>query len=131
MDLTENELIETLSVVIAHHLTSSASQGSNDMQVDIVPNSPIPTLPTFLALILSCTISATPLRLAMRAHLRGAEELVCVLKVLDGWLSQGAGKLLPSKKELVTTEDGVLVQKEKSKKKDKAKAKEVPPLNKV
>lgn len=100
------------------------------MQVDTSASSLIPTLPSFLALILSYTISTTPLRLALRTHLRGAQELVSVLKILDGWVGQGAGKLLPSKKELVTTQDGVvIIQKEKGKKKEKEK--DVPSLDKV
>ncbi|CAE6396633.1 unnamed protein product [Rhizoctonia solani] len=48
-----------------------------------------PPLQNALAHVLAYPTSSTPLRLALRTHLRDGEDLVHVLKVLDGWLKRG------------------------------------------
>ena len=57
------------------------------MQVDGTPaaNEP-PPLPVLLAHVVTSPVSAPALRLAIRKHLRDAEDLTCVLQVLVGWL---------------------------------------------
>ncbi|CAE6422526.1 unnamed protein product [Rhizoctonia solani] len=48
-----------------------------------------PPLQNALAHVLAYPTSPTPLRLALRTHLRDSEDLVHVLKVLDAWLKRG------------------------------------------
>ncbi|KAK7467596.1 hypothetical protein VKT23_004649 [Stygiomarasmius scandens] len=73
-DLTENEVIETLAVVIAHHRAISSGE-SGPMQVDSSSSSP--PLPQFLSTLLSSTSwfhSPSSLRIALRSYLPSASS---------------------------------------------------------
>ncbi|KAK0190455.1 hypothetical protein F5146DRAFT_1137290 [Armillaria mellea] len=77
-------------------------------------NADIPSLPQFLSLCVQYSCSPAALRLAIRRCLPEAEDLVCLLDVLEGWLAQWAGRdfrLMPSKKVKVVekNEKGVVV----------------------
>ncbi|PBK67026.1 hypothetical protein ARMSODRAFT_1020992 [Armillaria solidipes] len=110
-DLLEVDIVDSLRYIIARH----RQEKSNDaVQVDgVTPlNADIPSLPQFLSSCVQYSCSPAALRLAIRRCLPEAEDLVCLLDVLEGWLAQWAGRdfrLLPSKKVVEKNEKGVLV----------------------
>lgn len=114
-DLSENELIETLSVVGNHSLTSNSTD-PNAMQVDSANPSQLPNLRGFLATLLQHRkFTTTQLMLAVRRYLRSAEAITLLIQVLDEWIKKlqaQEAKLLPSKKDIGKNEFGVLVVKE-------------------
>ncbi|KAK0491504.1 hypothetical protein IW261DRAFT_1438088 [Armillaria novae-zelandiae] len=110
-DLLEVEIVDSLRYIIARHRQEKSDDA---MQVDsITPlNADIPSLPQFLSLCVQYSCSPAALRLAIRRCLPEAEDLVCLLNVLEGWLAQWAGRdfrLMPSKKVVEKNEKGVLV----------------------
>lgn len=87
-DLPETDIMTLLqSVVTAHRNQPSAT--SDAMQVDSTTAAPegIPSLATFLSLCVSYNYSAPALRLALRKHMPQVEDVVCVLEVLESWIS--------------------------------------------
>jgi len=99
-DISEGEIISLLQSVVAHHkISTSRPPGEDAMQIDTPPSlSPLPTLPTFLTSIISYPTSPFALRLAIRTHLPEADDLVCVLEILEEWMARWnamALKLLP------------------------------------
>ncbi|KAF7775824.1 hypothetical protein Agabi119p4_4217 [Agaricus bisporus var. burnettii] len=114
-DLSENELIETLSVVANHSLTSNSTD-PDAMQVDSANHSQLPNLRGFLATLLQHRkFTTTQLMLAVRRYLRSAEAITLLIQVLDEWIKKlqaQEAKLLPSKKDIGKNEFGVLVVKE-------------------
>ncbi|KAK0461635.1 uncharacterized protein EV420DRAFT_1639932 [Desarmillaria tabescens] len=110
-DLLEVEIVDTLRYIITRH----RQEKSNDaMQVDgVTPlNADIPSLPQFLSLCVQYSCSPAALRLAIRRCLPEAEDLVCLLDVLEGWLAQWSGRdvrLMPSKKVVEKNDKGILV----------------------
>ncbi|KAK0207011.1 hypothetical protein DFS33DRAFT_1255556 [Desarmillaria ectypa] len=110
-DLLEVEIVDPLRYIITRH---RQEKSDNAMQVDgITPlNADIPSLPQFLSLCVQYSCSSAALRLAIRRCLPEAEDLVCLLDVLEGWLAQWAGRdvrLIPSKKVVEKNDKGVLV----------------------
>ena len=78
-DIPEDEIIATMhDLLIPLHSTPSSEPLTNP-----------PTLQNGLAHLLAYPTSPAPLRLALRTHLRDAEDVVHVLKVIDGWLKRG------------------------------------------
>jgi hypothetical protein len=68
--------------------------------------------------------------MAIRRCLKDPDDLLALLKVLEGWVNQWGKrdvKLFPSKKEVSTNEHGVHVLKTKGKEVNT----DLPPLNKV
>lgn len=116
-DLSENELIETLSVLANNN--SSTSTDPNAMQIDSTPSGPAlnqsPSLPDFLTTLLKHRQFITPqLILAFRHHLRTAESVTAIARILDEWIKKVQAqevKLLPGKKDVVKNEHGVFVVK--------------------
>jgi hypothetical protein len=96
------------------------------MQIDSTP-SDLPSLANFLS---SCVLYATspaPLRLAIRQHLPDAEDLICVLEALSGWVARAHSmsiELLPT--DVVKNARGITVAKPLT-----AKRPNGPPLEKV
>lgn len=86
------------------------------MDVDARDNSP--TLPVVLGLVVTYTprTSAAALRLAMRRHIPGAEELTKILDLLDTWI------------EHCSSAEQQLVRSVRTRPKDKS---DVPALDKV
>ncbi|KAG5635014.1 hypothetical protein H0H81_012717 [Sphagnurus paluster] len=127
IDLTEAEIIESLqAVVVGQRL--SAPQDDSAMQIDSVTD--LPPLATFLNSCVAYTTTPAALRFAMRHFLREDENVLAVLVVLEGWLNQWSKreiKLLPSKKDVLKNEHGVLVLKQK----DKEVNRDLPPLPQV
>ncbi|KAH7344102.1 hypothetical protein B0J17DRAFT_714240 [Rhizoctonia solani] len=79
-DIPEDEIVATIrDLLVPLH-----PEGTS-----VPPLSNAPPLQNALAHVLAYPTSPTPLRLALRTHLRDAEDLVHVLKVLDGWLKRG------------------------------------------
>ncbi|SJL02520.1 uncharacterized protein ARMOST_05851 [Armillaria ostoyae] len=110
-DLLEVDIVDSLRYIIARHRQEKSDDA---MQVDgVTPlNADIPSLPQFLSSCVQYSCSPAALRLAIRRCLPEAEDLVCLLDVLEGWLAQWAGRdfrLLPSKKVVEKNEKGVLV----------------------
>ncbi|THH18195.1 hypothetical protein EW146_g2730 [Bondarzewia mesenterica] len=97
IDVSEDSIMSLLHSAV----TSDRQQQKSDpnaMQVD-TPSSDIPTLPTVLAACVAYPTSPAALRVAIRQQLPDAEDLVCVLEVLDGWLASWCSQdvdLLPS-----------------------------------
>ncbi|CAE6471168.1 unnamed protein product [Rhizoctonia solani] len=79
-DIPEDEIVATIrDLLIPLHPEGTSSS----------PILNTPPLQNALAHILAYPTSPTPLRLALRTHLRDGEDLVHVLKVLDAWLKRG------------------------------------------
>lgn len=137
LDLTESEIVECLRVVVAHHRTSAAST-SNVNGMDVDP-SPVATSSTFLPLsTMSSLVAAYPtsrgsLLVAFRRSIPDAAELTTILQLLNDWITQRMNMekhLMPSKKDLKKTEQGVWVVVGR-KHESKSSTSEVPPLEKV
>ncbi|PBK93853.1 hypothetical protein ARMGADRAFT_1062677 [Armillaria gallica] len=110
-DLLEVDIVDSLRYIIVRHRQEKSDDA---MQVDgVTPlNADIPSLPQFLSSCVQYSCSPAALRLAIRRCLPEAEDLVCLLDVLEGWLAQWAGRdfrLMPSKKVVEKNEKGVLV----------------------
>ena len=91
-----------LQLVVLNHreLVVPSVGNENAMQVDSTPNSELPSLHSFLASVVTYKTSPATLRSALRQHLPDANDVICILEVLDGWLvkwSVVALKLLPPK----------------------------------
>ena len=102
-DVTEDDLMSTLQHVVSHH-RSRASDG-DAMQVDEVGtgtgsmDTGVPTIPTFLSWCVTYKTSPSTLRMAIRKHLQDADDLVCLLEVIEGWISTWGARdveMLPS-----------------------------------
>ncbi|CAE6365977.1 unnamed protein product [Rhizoctonia solani] len=79
-DIPEDEIVATIrDLLIPLHPEGSSSPRLLNT----------PPLQNALAHVLAYPTSPTPLRLALKMHLRDGEDLVHVLKVLDGWLKRG------------------------------------------
>lgn len=95
IDILETELILVLKLVV----TSHRQRGSGDaMQVD-APEGDMPSLFSVLASVVRCPASPA-LRTAIHQRLSDAEDIVCVLEVVDNWLAAWGSKdvsLLPSR----------------------------------
>ena len=111
-----------LAQVVAQHRRQSAADA---MQVDAV--SALPALPSFLALCVNYAASPGPLRVALRKHLPDAEDVVCVLEILDDWLERWGAEEVQLVLEGVTKdENGAYIAVL-----PKEKPLEIPPLDKV
>ena len=129
--------MECLRVVVAHSRASATSvtTAADGMDVDLpaTPNSAIPPLPTMLGLAITYPASRGPLLVAVRRHIPEATELTAILHILNDWIAQRTNmekQLMPSKKDLKKTEQGVWVVTGR-KHEGKSSAKEAPPLEKV
>jgi hypothetical protein len=110
LDISEAEIVSILQSVIAHH-KKSAPRDDDTMQVDS-NTSNVPSLSTFLSSCVSYTTSPATLRLAIRNYLPDAEDICCVLEVLDEWIIKWNAmtlKLLP--KNVSKNPRGVMVAK--------------------
>lgn len=82
IDIPETDLISVLKLAIASH----RQRGSGDaMQVDS-PSEGVPPLFNVLASCVRCPSSPAALRTAIHAQLSDAEDVCCVLEILDGWM---------------------------------------------
>lgn len=115
-DLSENELVETLSIVVNHPLTLNPTDDPNVMQIDSQNTSQLPSLRGFFATMLQHRKFTTPqLMLAVRHHLRAAEAVTLLVQVVDEWIKKLQAqepKLLPSKKDVSKNAFGAFVVKE-------------------
>ncbi|KAF8603448.1 hypothetical protein BDV93DRAFT_606735 [Ceratobasidium sp. AG-I] len=85
-DIPEDEIIATIKDLLIPLHSDPSSTPTDPTQT---PLTNPPTLQNGLAHIIAYPTSPAPLRLALRAHLCDAEDLVHVLKVLDAWLKRG------------------------------------------
>lgn len=127
-DISEADIIALLHRVVEAHRKShsSSSVAENAMEVDFV-STDLPSLPAFLSQVVRYPMSSSALRVALRQHLADAEDLICVLTVLDVWIEARCSeevRLLPDqvKKDL----HGVPIPLYTERKKD-----DLPPLDKV
>ncbi|KAG6812938.1 hypothetical protein H0H92_015258 [Tricholoma furcatifolium] len=114
IDLSEAEIIDSLHFVVAHHRSNAVDD--NAMDVDSATD--MPSLPTFLSLCVSYKTTQPALRTAIRRSLKEADDILAVLRILEGWTKQHSlrnVRLLPSNKDLVKNAHGVFVVKEKEK----------------
>ena len=125
--------METLQTVVSRHRQTTAA-ARDAMDVDSPPSSgdAVPALPVFLHQVLNYPTSRGPLVIAFRTYMKEAEDMTAVLEVLNTWLlrrSKMDERLLPSKKDLRKTEQGVWVVA--GRKGDKDKKEDIPSLEKV
>jgi len=124
--MPENEIVALLPSVVAHHRKGATITANDAMQVDSAPSG-MPSLPSFLSSCVSYATSPVPLRLALRQYLPDAEDLVCVLEILSGWIAASHSapiNLLPT--GVVKNARGVPVPKLPT-----VKRSDGPPLEKV
>ncbi|ESK81645.1 rna binding protein [Moniliophthora roreri MCA 2997] len=136
-DLRELEIIDTLRYVLARHRHTQQPIPDNGddgdaMQIDTITpmQDDMPTLQNFLNLCIRYQVSQTPLRFALKRYLVDVDDIMCLLGVLDGWISQWTSRefpLLPSKKLLDRNEHGVIIVKSEQEKKLDA----IPPLAEI
>ena len=128
-DLSETEIIECLYLVIIRDRENEvASRGADAMQVDSAAD--LPSLPSFLSSCVRYTATPAALRSAIRHSLRDAEDILCVLKVIENWILRWMSKdirILPSKKDVKNDEHGIPVFKPRV----KEDRKDLPSLEKV
>jgi hypothetical protein len=109
-NLSEDDLMEVLFLAVEHSRTTSPID-QDAMQVDRSSSASDQHLSTYLASCVLYPTAPAPLQLAIHKHLRDPEHLLCVLKILEGWVRTWAKadvKLLPPKK-VVANEFGVKV----------------------
>ena len=129
IDVPETDLAIFLHDVISSKSASQASaEDDNSMQIDSVSaQNSAPSVTDLLALVVMYPTSAAAMRVAIREHLREADELVVILKELTRWVEAWFNeepKLLPEQAK--KGDYGVLVPViEVSKRED------IPPLEKV
>lgn len=110
LDITESEIISALQCLVDHSRRHGASTAddSNAMQVDSIPPD-MPSIPIFLSSCVSYTTSPAALRQAIHQHLSKAEDLVCVLNIIEQWISQWSveGEIFqpPMEKDSSSTKD--------------------------
>ncbi|OSX59323.1 hypothetical protein POSPLADRAFT_1075545 [Postia placenta MAD-698-R-SB12] len=93
-DLPEPDLAVLLASVVSHHRLAAPDEDA--MQVD-APATP-PALASFLAQCATYPTAPSALKVALHQSLPAAEDVVCVLAVLDAWIArwgQAGVKLLP------------------------------------
>lgn len=137
LDLSESEVVESLLAVVRRHRSTkpvTATTGDDAMEVDppAAASNSVTTLPVFLNLVASYPTSRGPLLLAFRKYLQDAEDLTAIIQVLDSWVMKRIheeAKLLPAKKDIKKTEQGVWVVV--GRKSDKKKKTHIPCLEKV
>lgn len=117
-DLSENELIEALSIIVNHASSQTSTMDLHSMQIDSTPSTTpnqMPSLPDFLTTMLKYRQFTVPqLILAFRHHLRSAEAVNSVAQILDEWLKKVQSqevKLLPSRRDITKNEHGAFVVK--------------------
>ena len=89
LDIPENDVIMALKVVVSQHRNNN----DGSMQVDADTDTGPPTLPHFLSACVKYAMSPAALRLALHDHLREGEDIVCVLEVIESWISEHAASL--------------------------------------
>ena len=110
-DLSENELIETLSIVV------NSNPIQNAMQVDSMSSTldQAPSLSEYLASMLKHRqFTSSQLTIAFRCHLRSAEAVTSITHLLYAWFKHVQTqevKLVPSKHDIEKNEHGVFVVK--------------------
>ncbi|KAG8707656.1 hypothetical protein FRC09_001678 [Ceratobasidium sp. 395] len=77
-DIPEDEIVATIQDLLIPLHTDSSNLLTNP-----------PTLQNGLAHLLAYPTSPAPLRLALRNHLRNAEDIEHILKIIDAWLKRG------------------------------------------
>ena len=114
-DLSENELIETLNIVVNSNSIQSVTTDPSAMQVDSASLDQVPSLSVYLASMLKYNqFTSSQLIIALRHHLRSAEAVTLVTQLLNTWLKKVQSqevKLMPSKHDVAKNEHGVFVPK--------------------
>ncbi|TFY67644.1 hypothetical protein EVJ58_g1487 [Rhodofomes roseus] len=88
IDLPESDIISLLAKIVAHHRQSNTNPDAMQVDSPSPPFSTPPTLPAFLALCVTSPASPGPLRVALRKHLPDAEDVLCLIEVLDRWVGK-------------------------------------------
>lgn len=114
-DLSENELIETLNIVVNSNSIQSVITNPSAMQVDSASSDQVPSLSVYLASMLKYNqFTSSQLIISLRHHLRSAEAVTLVTQLLNTWLKKVQSqevKLMPSKHDVAKNEHGVFVVK--------------------
>jgi len=116
-DLSENELIETLSIVVNSNPIQPVTTDPNAMQVDSMSSTldQAPSLSEYLASMLKHRqFTSSQLTIAFRCHLRSAEAVTSITHLLYAWfkhIQTQEVKLVPSKHDTEKNEHGVFVVK--------------------
>lgn len=94
IDIPEADLISVLKLAVNTH----RQRGSGDAMLVDSSEREVPTLASVLASSVRCPSSPAALRAAIHSQLSDAEDICCVLEVLDEWLVTWSSKdvsLLP------------------------------------
>ena len=86
-DLSEDDITRLLLEVVRSHRQRKDPDPSDPSEMQVEDPSDIPSLPSFLAMHVVYTTSPPMLRLAFKMHLTDARDIICILEVLEGWLS--------------------------------------------
>ena len=125
--------METLQRVVSRHRKPTAAvRNAMDVDSSSISDDAVPALPVFLQHVASYPTSRGPLVHAFRTYIKEAEDLVAVLQILNNWIVRRSNmeeRLLPTKKDLRKTEQGVWVVV--GRRGDKTKKEDIPPLEKV
>ncbi|TDL29372.1 hypothetical protein BD410DRAFT_709844 [Rickenella mellea] len=110
VDIPESVLMHHLHIVVSAHRQKSSA---DSMAIDQPPShAKIPPLPTFFAACLGYSTSGPALRISIRKHFSGAEDLICLLEQLEHWVVQWSTRDMPvSFDDVVTNENGVHIAK--------------------
>jgi len=116
-DLSENELIETLAIVVNSNPITPVTIDPNAMQVDSTSSTldQPPSLSEFLASMLKHRqFTSSQLTIAFRYYLRSAEAVTSITHLLHAWFKHIQAqevKLVPSRNDIEKNEHGVFVVK--------------------
>lgn len=88
MDLPEHDIIHLLHMVIKNQQDSDSS--SMNINSEASDSKAIPKVADFLALCVRYPTTTQTLRVAMRQHLREAEEVTTLLEILCLWIESHA-----------------------------------------
>lgn len=125
IDIPENDIISFLHDVISSQ--PKTQQDGDTMQIDVPTDAAISPVSDLLALCVTYPTSAAAMRVALRKHIREADELIAILAILVDWIEAWCGeeeKFLPE--EAKKGEHDVLIPVVEENKSD-----ERPPLDKV
>jgi hypothetical protein len=86
-DLPESDMMSLLQTVISVHRQRIAASSSDAMQIDVLATQEgVLPLTEYLSLCVPYSCSPPALRLAFRKGLPQADDIVCVLEVLESWI---------------------------------------------
>ena len=115
IDIPETDVVSFLHDVISSQ--PKTQQDGDSMQVDVPTDTATSPVPDLLALCVTYSTSAAAMRVALRKHIREADELVVILAILVDWIEAWYGQ-----EEKFLPEEAKKGEKEKEKRKEYMRA---------